>query len=160
MSNTSLNAIVVALHIHSHNPVKICFCRALDVADVRNTRIVNQDPNRPALRNLFECPTDFGLIRYVTGIRQGRTTRPRDFCCNRLGILLINVENVNRGAILRKFERDCPADAAASAGNDGGFSFQPEFTRVCCQRETPRFQGMKSSWFFCSALVRTSPLAT
>ncbi len=41
----------------------------------------------------------------------------------------------------------------------------PSRRKVCAlrligQSETPRFQGMKSSCAFCSALVRTSPLAT
>src|SRR5258705_165100 len=50
--------------------------------------------------------------------------------------------------------------SAAAAGDNRNFAFQPELVLAHAHRETPRFQGMKSSWLFCSALVRTSPLAT
>ena len=66
-------------------------------------------------------------------------------------------------AVRRKLERDRPANATAGAGYDRSLAIEPELDGPTCniyQSETPRFQGIKSSWPFCSALVWTSPLAT
>jgi hypothetical protein len=64
----------------------------------------------------------------------------------RRGLGLIGIENVDRSAILSESFRDCPANATATTGNDGGFAVQPECIRPpMFQSETPLFQGMKSS---------------
>ena len=75
----------------------------------------------------------------------------------------VHVQNANARAMRREPQRDGLANSAAGAGDHGHFAVEPETLRVRClarQSETPRFQGMKSSCAFISALVRTSPLAT
>jgi len=77
--------------------------------------------------------------------------------------VFVDVENVNGRALLRKFRCDSATDAAARTSDNGNFTVQlkrPRNGGRLGQSETPRFQGMKSSCAFCSALIRTSPLAT
>jgi hypothetical protein len=58
-----------------------------------------------------------------------------------------NVDDAHRRAVGREPQSDRTADAAASAGNDGDFAVKTEISIAGClaQRETPRFQGIKSS---------------
>jgi hypothetical protein len=58
--------------------------------------------------------------------------------------------------LLRKTLRNGAADSAAGAGDHSNFAVEPEgiaMLRGAAQRETPRFQGMKSFCASCSALV-------
>ncbi len=161
LADAGANAIVVAFHVYAEYPVEIVFGRALDVADVRDACIVHQYPNWRVLQNLFELRSDFGLIGHVAGVRKGLSARRRNLCCDACCILLIKVDDVDRRAIGSKLQGNRPANATAGARDDGNFPVQLKLAPSSrCQRETPRFQGMKSSWFFCSALVRTSPPAT
>ena len=75
-------------------------------------------------------------------------------------VVFIEVENADRSARGCELQRDGPSDAAAGPGDDGGLIIETEFAATRAQSDTPRFQGMKSSWFFSSALVWSSPLAT
>jgi hypothetical protein len=52
-----------------------------------------------------------------------------------------------------------PPDAAPTPSNNGSLIIEPKLGWDWGQSETPRFHGMKSSWLFSSALVRSSPLA-
>jgi hypothetical protein len=59
-----------------------------------------------------------------------------------------NVDDAHRRAVGREPQSDRTADAAASAGNDGDFAVKTEISDIAgclAQRETPRFQGIKSS---------------
>jgi hypothetical protein len=96
-------------------------------------------------------------------VRRTFSARVRNLGGNSGTVLFIDVQNPYRGAIRGKLERDCPAYTAAATSNDRSLAVKSKLARyrpLGCQSETPRFQGMKSSWFFSSALVRTSPLAT
>ena len=76
---------------------------------------------------------------------------------------LVYIQNTNARPVRRKFHGDRLANAAARPGDGGDLSVQPEISidiLVVAQRETPRFQGMKSSCALCSALVWVSPLET
>jgi hypothetical protein len=71
----------------------------------------------------------------------------RYFTSNRIGFLLVEIDNAHGCAVLGKFQCDCPSNAAARARNDGNFAIEAELVCValfCDQRETPRFQGIKS----------------
>ena len=65
----------------------------------------------------------------------------------------IEVENADRSASGCELQRDGPPNAAAGAGDDGGLIIETKFAATRAQSDTPRFQGMKSSWFFSSALL-------
>src|SRR5437764_1357051 len=91
------------------------------------------------------------------------STESYDFLRNRFRIFLIKIENSGGGAMLCELQCDGASNAAAGAGYHRDFSIQTELVCIALfggQREMPRFQGIKSCWFFCSALVWTSPLAT
>jgi hypothetical protein len=58
--------------------------------------------------------------------------------------------------LLREASRDGAADPAGGAGDRGNFAIEAEgiaMLRGATQRETPRFQGMKSFCASSSALV-------
>jgi hypothetical protein len=89
-----------------------------------------------------------GICDCLTGYSRGR---------------VVEVQNVHDCALRCELLRDCLPDPATTAGDDSDLAVQSRTLRVVGslgQRETPRFQGMKSSCAFCSALVRTLPLAT
>ena len=83
--------------------------------------------------------------------------------CNCSCIFFVDIENTNYGTIRGKLKRDSATDTTPAAGDNCGLAVESEVAGAACrlgQSEIPRFQGIKSSWFFSSALVRTSPLAT
>lgn len=87
------------------------------------------------------------MQRNIAMAREGVTADIRDLLGCDLGVLEIEIQNVDCRAILRKFQRSCSANAASRAGDDGNFSVEAEFVPSAVffvQRETPRFQGMKS----------------
>jgi hypothetical protein len=58
---------------------------------------------------------------------------------------LTNIKQMYRRSICCKLQRNRSADSATRASNDSILAVKPELGLVCIQRETPRFQGMKSS---------------
>jgi hypothetical protein len=69
-------------------------------------------------------------------------------------MLFIQVQNANRGTIRRESQGDGSSNSATATGYDGDFAVQSETLRMgvlIYQRETPLFQGMKSSCPFSSA---------
>jgi hypothetical protein len=81
-------------------------------------------------------------------VRRCSSSRGGDFGRDGFGVLCTDIKNVYCGTIARELMRDGPANPAASTGDDCSFPIKPEFTRASvlgCQRETPRFQGIKSS---------------
>jgi len=71
LADTGANAIVVTLHVYAVYAVKVIFSCALDVADVRHARIVDQNVNRPVLGNFGKLSGDFRLIGDVAGAGKG-----------------------------------------------------------------------------------------
>ena len=89
---------------------------------------------------------------------QSNHTATNVFCSMRRSIagLFVEIENAHRRALLREALRNGPADSAGGAGDDGDLAVKPEriaALRGVAQRETPRFQGMKSFCARSSALV-------
>jgi len=79
---------------------------------------------------------------------RGGSSSAGNFRCNRFRIFRTDINNVDGGAIGSELERDSSANSAPAAGDDRRFSVKPELgsgSIVYGQRETPRFQGMKSS---------------
>lgn len=45
MRHDRMHAVVEALNVHSNHAIKVFFGRALDRANVRNARVINQNVN-------------------------------------------------------------------------------------------------------------------
>src|SRR5436305_12828503 len=134
-----------------------------DITDMRDAGIICQNMDGLALRYFVQKRSDLGLIGDVAPIRSRVSSHAGNLGGDPDSILFVDVENANCGAVCGELECDGSTYAAAAAGNDGGLAIEPEFAGLACrigQSETPRFQGMKSSWRFSSVLVCNSPLAT
>ena len=163
MTDDGTDAIVITLHIHAEHAIEILLGSGFDVTDMRNSGVIYQNMDGLALRYFFQNRSDLGLIGDVAPIRSRLSSQAGNLGGDRDSILFVDVENANCGAVCGELECDGSTYAAAAAGNDGGPAIEPEFAGLACridQSETPRFQGMKSSWRFASALVCNSPLAT
>lgn len=154
MSYASASAVVVSLHIDSKYAVEVFFSRGLDVADVRHSGVVHQDIDFFLTGNLLKSRSDGSLLRNVGAMCKSSSAKFGYFRDYSPRIWLIGIKNLDCGAVLGKLERNRPPDPATAAGDDCDFSIQAEFAAVVrVQSDTPRFQGIKSCWFFCSALV-------
>ena len=94
---------------------------------------------------------------------RGACARCSDFLRGGVGIFFVEVYDAHDGTFLSKPLRDSASDAAGGAGYDGDFAIKAKPDRRLLgvsQRETPLFQGIKSSCESISAFVRASPLAT
>ena len=112
------------------------------------------------LRNFIQQTLRSRLIADVTCVMSRVPAGFGNFrpYCRR--IVFIDVENANCSTRGCELQRDRPTDAAAGACNNRSLAVKTELAATGAQSDTPRFQGMKSSWFFFSALVWSSPLAT
>src|SRR2546430_15639305 len=124
VADAGSNTVVVSLNVHAQNGVEILFARALDGADLRNPRVINQNVNAIARAKCVEARFDFRLIRYITGI--GRCASPRfNYLTRRgLGMFLANVKDANRGAVCREFQRDRPSNTSATPSHNREFAVQ------------------------------------
>src|SRR6266496_1339137 len=159
----SANAVVIALHVDAEHAIKVVLGRCFDVSNVRNSGVVHEYVDALTPRNLGKASRDIRLITYIATMERCFTSGAGNFGSNRSRIFFTDIEDVDRGAVRSELYRDRPANAAAGTGYDRSLAIEPQLTsstRTSCQSETPRFQGIKSSWPFCSAFVRSSPLAT
>jgi hypothetical protein len=143
-----MNTVVKAFYIDPHHAIEIAFSSIFGIADVGDTCVIHENINLIALEYLREYGCHFGLISNITGVRRCSSSRGGDFGRDGFGVLCTDIKNVYCGTIARELMRDGPANPAASTGDDCSFPIKPEFTRASvlgCQRETPRFQGIKSS---------------
>ncbi|OLE13115.1 MAG: hypothetical protein AUG89_06050 [Acidobacteria bacterium 13_1_20CM_4_56_7] len=104
--------------------------------------------NTVPLEYLRECRYHRCLISYIAGMGRGGSSSAGNFRCNRFCIFRTDINNVDGGAMSSEFERDGSADSAPAPGDNRCFSVKPKLVSgsiVYGQRETPRFQGMKSS---------------
>ena len=119
--------------------------------------------NLLALEYAGERLLNRALVGYVTNVRGSSASCRENLLTSGNGCALIDVQHFDSSPMLCETQGDGLPNAAAGAGNDRNFAVEPKIgdriVRVG-QRETPRFQGMKSSCAFCSALVWTFPLAT
>ena len=103
------------------------------------------------------------LISDVADVGRGACSGLGDFPGSGACGFFVEVDDAHHSPFLRKPLSDGASDAAGRAGNDSDFAVKAKPVRMLlgvCQRETPLFQGMKSSCASISALVRASPLAT
>ena len=100
------------------------------------------------LKNFGKPGDDFGLISNVACVGRSSSSRAGDFGCDSFGILRADINNVDSSATDCELVRDRPANPASAAGNDRRLSLEAKLARASIfadQRETPRFQGIKSS---------------
>jgi hypothetical protein len=148
VSGRRIDAVVKTFYVDPKYAIEIDLGCVLRIPDVRDASVIYQNVNAIMLENLGEPGDDFGLISNVAGMGRSSCSSGGDFGRNGFGILCADIKNVNCSSICCELLRDGPANSAASTGDDCSFPIKPEFTRASvlgCQRETPRFQGMKSS---------------
>ena len=161
--DSRVHAIVGSLHVDREHSVEVGFGGGFELADVGNAGAVHEDVDG-FLRG--QCVKYFGhgaLITNVADVSRGAATGCSDFLSGGICISFVEINDPHDGAFLRKPLRDGAPDAAGGTGNDGNLAVEAEAFRLLLivrQRETPLFQGMKSSCESISALVRASPLAT
>jgi hypothetical protein len=144
----SIDAVVKTFYINSKHAIKVSFGCVLRIAYVRDSGVIYQDADAIMSENFGEPGDDLGLTSNIAGVRRRNSSSGGDFGRDGFGVLCADIKNVYCGAIARELMRDGPANSAASTGDDCSFPVKPEFTRVSVlgsQRETPRFQGIKSS---------------
>jgi hypothetical protein len=148
VTNGCVDAVVKTLYVDPKHAVKIIFGCVLGIADVRDAGVIYQNVDTIVPENLGETGDDFGLISNIAGMGRRCPSRAGNFRRNGFGILCADINNVHRGAMGRELVRDRPANSTPAAGNDCSL---PVKAKLACasifagQRETPRFQGMKSS---------------
>jgi hypothetical protein len=158
-----VHAVVEAFDVNSNDAIKVFLGRTLDRADMRDAGVIDEDVNALVLEQLLELGFHFRLLRHIASVRGCSAASGGDSCARCGCGEFIYVQNSNHGAARRESQSNGLPNAAAAASDQGDFAIQPESSCLgpfVAQSETPRFQGMKSSCAFCSALVRTSPLAT
>src|SRR5262249_14354446 len=124
---------------------------------------VYKDVNPFAGEQFRKCRFHPRWVGYVANVHRRLPLISRDLLPGTFCGCVVDIHNANRRAVFGKLECDGLPDAAARAGDYGYLSVQPKIAihvPVTAQRDTPRFQGMKSSCCFSSAFVRSSPLAT
>jgi hypothetical protein len=102
------------------------------------------------LSDAIKCRNDLFLVADIARIGGSEASRVSDLFCGRFGVVGVEIQNARRSAIRSKFERDGTSNAASGTRNDCCRSIETKFG-LRSQRETPRFQGMKSSCDFSSA---------
>lgn len=143
-----MDAVVKAFYVNPKHAVKVSFGSALRIADVRDASIIDQNADAIMPDNFGKPGDDSGLISNVAGVGGRSSASAGDFRRNRLGVLGADIQDVDSGAIGGKLLRNRPANSATAAGDDCGLPVQAKLTCASIfagQRETPRFQGMKSS---------------
>ena len=148
MSDRSVDAVVETLYINANHAIEIGFGRALRIADVRDTGIIYQNLYATVPEDFRESGYDFGLISYITGMGRRCPSGAGNFGSYCVGVFRADIKNVDCRPIRSELVCDSAANPAAATGDDRSFAIQTELARAstaCGQRETPRFQGMKSS---------------
>lgn len=158
-----VHTVVEALDVYAYQAIKIRFEGAVDGPDVRYPGVIHQDVDALATEQLFENIFYLRLIGYVANLNRGIATVAANSVLGDRCSRLVYIQNTNTRPVRRKFHGHRLANPAARPGDHSDLSVQPEISidmLVVAQRETPRFQGMKSSCALSSALVWVSPLAT
>jgi hypothetical protein len=147
-------AVVDAFDVDAEEAIEIGFSRGLDGADVRDARIIYENIDAALAGELVEDFFCGSLIGNVAGAGFGVRARGGKFVCGFVGGRFVQIENADGRALLRETPGDGAANPAGGAGESGRLAVEAERSRrLRAQRETPRFQGMKSFCASNSALV-------
>jgi hypothetical protein len=125
-----VHAVVDALHVDTEDTLEVLIAGVLQLANVRDSRIVDKDVNRAAAPDLAENVFDLLLIGDVAQMPLRRATLVANRGCGFFGVLLIYFDDVNRGARLREADCDRLTNAACAAGHDCSLAVQPKKARV------------------------------
>ena len=128
MSYRGPNAIVVTLHVHSEDSIKIFLGGSFDVAYLRDPGIVDENMHVAAVSKFIQQFLYIGLLRNIANMSTGATVGFGNFSHHRRRVALVEIENADRGARCRESQGGCPPDAASTAGDDSGFTVETELS--------------------------------
>jgi hypothetical protein len=156
VANCGIHAVVNAFYVNAKKAIEICFGGRLDGPDMGDAGIVHENVQAFLARELVEDFLGARLVGNVACIGLRIAAGCGNFVGGGITRFFIKVQNADGRALLKEALRDGAADSAASASNDGDFAIEAERIAMFAgraQRETPRFQGMKSFCASNSALV-------
>jgi hypothetical protein len=139
--------VVEALDVYANDAVKVFSGRGFNGADVRNAGVVDENRETFSLKYLLEECSYLLLVGNITAVSGRVPAFGSNLLARCFGIFEVDVRDANRGSMPSEPARDRAANSAATARDDGYSAVEPEFELITClriQRETPRFQGMKS----------------
>ena len=139
-----MDTVVDAFYIDAKEAVEIFFRGGLDGSNMRDPGVVHQDVDALLGEHLLKCFADLPLVRDIAAMDSRVATSGSDQFRGCFRLLRVDIRDSNGSAVSSKTQSDGLSNAAACAGNDGYFAIQPEIAGAA-QRETPRFQGIKSS---------------
>lgn len=99
-------------------------------------------------KNFSKPGDDFGLISDIAGVGGSSSSRTGDFGRNGFSILCADIDDTHCSPTGRELMRNRAADPTSPASDDCRLSIKAKLAGISMfagQRETPRFQGMKSS---------------
>jgi len=147
MYDSGLHAVIEAFHVYAKNAVEIFFGGGFDGTDVRDSGVVDENRKAVAFKKLIKEGVDLLTVGDIAMVRRGVPAGGSDLLAGGLGVVKVDIEDAERGSMGSEFAGDGAADAAATAGDDGNSAIEAECGGISgwrVQRETPRFQGMKS----------------
>jgi hypothetical protein len=128
--------------------VEVFLSRALHRTNVRDTGIVDQDLKALLAEQFLELSVHFRLVRHIATVGAGSATSGINLLTGCSGSRFVDIEDMNYRAALCEFQRDGLSNATAAAGDNCHPAVETEIPSAGISfghRETPRFQGMKSS---------------
>jgi len=154
VADGSEGAVVNAFDVDAEEAIEIGLGRGFKSADVRDAGIVYKNIDTALAREFAEYFFGARLIGNIAGIGFRLRTRSGNFVCGSIGGCFVQIENAYSGPLLCETLCDSAANPAGGAGDDGDLAIETKgITGLWTQRETPRFQGMKSFCASNSALV-------
>jgi hypothetical protein len=143
-----VNAVIKPFHIHPQHAIKVALDCVLCVPDVRDSGVVYQDGNVIVANNFRKPGDDLGLVSNITRVGRCSSSRAADLSRNGFSVLWADIKNVHSRAICRELVSNRPANPTPAARHDCRLPVEAKLARASIfagQRETPCFQGMKSS---------------
>jgi hypothetical protein len=163
VADNRVHAVIKTFDVDVHDAIKILRSCRFHRSDVRNARVIHQNVNSGLPCEVVECSLHLDLIRDIACVYEANATVRSNLLASFLSRRLVHIENVDSRSARRELQSNRSSNATAAAGDQGGFAIKSKPLSTdpfLAQSDTPRFQGIKSSWAFNSALVRISPLAT
>jgi hypothetical protein len=93
---------------------------------MRDSGVVHQDVHVPVLKNLVEHSFYVALLGHVAAIGFCIAPGSDDFAGNRLGGILVDIQDPDTGATAGKSMGDGAPDSTRSSSNHGKFAIKPK----------------------------------
>jgi hypothetical protein len=148
MTDNRTHAVVETFDIYSNDAVEVFRSCALDGANVRNARVVDEDVNALLAEQLLKAGDNECLVGYIAMMSRSSATSGNNSFTSRGRTSFVYVQNANDCTMGCESQRDGLTNSTAAAGDYGDFAVQPKIDVIGGlrdQSDTPRFQGMKSS---------------